>query len=159
MTRGPLFASLFLALSLGSFGCTTLKSFSMTQVPSDRSRRVEASDTSGGLFGLFFSNDFADEVAEQLRAQCPQGRLSGVVTKYESTLYVIWVSRKITASGYCLPGAPTPGSPAPPTAAPPPVPVPPATPVPPAAPPPAAVAPPPAAQPPTAPVPSTGGAR
>jgi hypothetical protein len=64
-------------------------------------------------------------VAEQLRAQCPQGRLSGVVTKYESTLYVIWVSRRITATGYCLPGAPPPGGPAvappaPPPAVPPP---------------------------------------
>jgi hypothetical protein len=102
---------LFLLLLVSS-ACTTLKSFSMTQVPSDRSRKVEASDTSGGLFGIFFSNSFADEVAEQLRAQCPQGRLSGVVTKYESTLYVIWVSRKITATGYCLPGAPSPGAPA-----------------------------------------------
>lgn len=132
MKKPDLFRFAFsLPLLLGALGCTTLKSFSMTQVPADRSRRIEVSDTSGGLFGIFFSNEFADEVAEKLRSQCSQGRLAGVTTKYESTLYVIWVSRKITASGYCLPGVPPPGGPIPqpsPPAppAPPPVPVPPA---------------------------------
>jgi hypothetical protein len=116
---------LLASLLLGSLGCTTLKSFSMTQVPADRSRRVEVSETSGGLFGLFFSNDFVDETAEQLRAQCPQGRLSGVTTKFESTLYVIWVSRKITAAGYCLPAVPPPAAPS----TPPSLPAPPAAPV------------------------------
>ncbi|MCS6902190.1 MAG: hypothetical protein RMJ98_22405 [Myxococcales bacterium] len=112
MIQDRLRSLLLLLLLVASSACTTLKSFSMTQVPADRSRPVEASETSGGLFGIFFSNSFVDEVAEQLRAKCPQGRLSGVVTKYESTLYVIWVSRKITATGYCLPGAPSPGAPA-----------------------------------------------
>jgi hypothetical protein len=133
------------ALLLAQGGCTTLKSFSLTQVPADRSHRIEASASSGGLFGIFFSNDFVDELTADLTQQCPNGRVTGVLTKQESTLYVIWVSRKLTATAYCLPAAPpsfsSPGLPAAPhpgPAAPPPpgpaVPPPPGPAVPPAAP-------------------------
>jgi hypothetical protein len=106
------------ALLLTQGACTTLKSFSLTQVPADRSHRIEASASSGGLFGIFFSNSFVDELTEDLVKQCPGGRVTGILTKQESTLYVIWVSRKLVATGYCLPAAPAafPLPPAPPAA-------------------------------------------
>jgi hypothetical protein len=94
------------ALLLTQGGCTTLKSFSLTQVPADRSHRIEATASSGGLFGIFFSNEFVDELTADLVQQCPTGRVTGVLTKQESTLYVIWVSRKLTATAYCVPTTP-----------------------------------------------------
>ncbi len=98
----PTFAltsSLFLSL-LG--GCTSLQSVSLTQVPTDRGHPVRAQVSDSALLGIHFDNEFVDDLTPQLLAQCPHGRLTGLLTKQESSLYVVVVTRRVIASGYCV---------------------------------------------------------
>jgi len=76
-------------------GCTTLQSLSVTQVPTDRSRQVHAEVSNTALLGIHFDNDFVDELLPQLMAQCPNGRITGLLTKQESSLYVIVSTRRV----------------------------------------------------------------
>ena len=126
--RRLLASLLFLGLTPA---CTSLQSVSVTQVPIDRSRPVKAEVSNTALFGIHFDNDFIEDLTPQLMAQCPRGKLTGILTKHESTLYVIVATRKVVATGYCVydesapvvavaPGA-APAPIAPPPAAPPPV--------------------------------------
>ena len=98
--RSFLFA--FSLLSLALPACTSLESVSVTQIPGDRSRPVHAEVDNTALFGIHFDNDFVDEITPQLLAQCPRGRLTGILTKQESTSYFLVSTRTVTASGYCV---------------------------------------------------------
>jgi hypothetical protein len=84
-------------------GCASLQSVSMTQVPADRSGKVEAEASSWGFLGIFFSNEFADQAVSKLRDACPNGRLTGVYTKHENRFYVLTVKRSVRATAYCQP--------------------------------------------------------
>lgn len=90
-------ASLLILLS----GCVSLNSVSMTQVPQQRQHEVFASADHWSLLGIAFSNDFADEAVSQLQQQCQGGKLEGVYTKYQNTLYLLVVQRQVIVSGYC----------------------------------------------------------
>ncbi len=96
-------ASLTLAFATG---CTTLQSVSVTQVPIDRTRAVRAEVSNTALLGIHFDNDFLDPLLPELLAQCPDGRITGLLTKQESSLYVIVATRRVIATGYCVHDAP-----------------------------------------------------
>jgi hypothetical protein len=83
-------------------GCTSLQSVSVTQIPTDRSRPVRAEVTNTALLGIHFDNDFLDDLTPELLRQCPHGRITGLLTKQESSLYVIVSTRRVIASGYCV---------------------------------------------------------
>jgi len=83
-------------------GCTSLQSVSVTQVPIDRSRPLRAEVTNTALLGIHFDNDFLDDLMPQLLRQCPRGRLTGLLTKQESSLYVIVATRRVIATGFCV---------------------------------------------------------
>lgn len=83
-------------------GCTALQSVSVTQIPTDRSRPLRAEVTSTALFGIHFDNDFLDDLTPELMRQCPHGRITGLLTKQESSLYVIVATRRVIATGYCV---------------------------------------------------------
>ncbi len=83
-------------------GCTSLQSVSVTQVPVDRSRPLRAEVTNTALLGIHFDNDFLDDLMPQLLRQCPRGRLTGLLTKQESSLYVIVATRRVIATGFCV---------------------------------------------------------
>ncbi len=98
----PTFAlSSVLLLSLLG-GCTSLQSVSLTQVPTDRGHPVHAQVSDTALLGIHFDNDFVEDLTPQLLAQCPHGRLTGLLTKQESSLYVVVVTRRVIATGYCV---------------------------------------------------------
>ncbi len=88
-----------LALELTS--CASLKSVSMTQVPRDRGRPIQAEATNWALLGIHFTNDFVDDAIEDLQKQCPGGRITGVYTKYDGHFYFLVTRRRVRASGYC----------------------------------------------------------
>jgi hypothetical protein len=89
-------------------GCTSLQSVSVTQVPVDRSRPLRAEVTNTALLGIHFDNDFLDDLMPQLLRQCPRGRLTGLLTKQESSLYVIVATRRVIATGFCVYDSPAP---------------------------------------------------
>ena len=109
----PALAALLPALA----GCTSLQSVSVTQIPTDRSRPIHAEVSNSALFGIHFDNDFVDDITPELIAQCPHGRITGLLTKEETSLYVIVSTRRLIAYGYCVYDAPVAA--APPAAAPP----------------------------------------
>ena len=83
-------------------GCTSLQSVSLTQIPRDRSRPLHAEVSNTALFGIHFDNDFVEELTDDLMHQCPSGRVTGILTKQESTLYLIVQTRRVIATGYCV---------------------------------------------------------
>ena len=86
-------------------GCAILHSVSVTRVPMDRSKPVSAESSTWGILGIYFDNDFVDEAVAKLDEQCPNGRISGVMTKYSTRLFPLWTTRQVQASGYCLNGS------------------------------------------------------
>jgi hypothetical protein len=83
-------------------GCTSLQSVSVTQIPSDRSRPIHAAVSNTALLGIHFDNDFVGELTEDLMRQCPHGRVTGILTKQESSLYIIVQTRRVVATAYCV---------------------------------------------------------
>jgi hypothetical protein len=100
MTNRTRFLSLAFAPLLCA--CTSLQSVSVTQIPSDRSHPVRAEVSNTALFGIHFDNDFVDDLQSRLLEQCPRGKVTGILTKHESTLYVIVATRTVVATGYCV---------------------------------------------------------
>ena len=98
--RAVLFA-LFFALFVS--GCTTVNSVHLTNlsVPTSKSRRISAEVTKLTFLGFSASNDYAFEVREKLYAACPGGTVTGVLSTFESTLYVVLVEFKVRARGFC----------------------------------------------------------
>jgi hypothetical protein len=100
----------FLTLPLLA-GCTSLQSVSVTQIPSDRSRPLHAEVSDTAFLGIHFDNDFLEPLTAELVRQCPRGRVTGILTKQESSLYVVVQTRRVIATGYCvydaLPAAPS----------------------------------------------------
>ncbi len=93
-------------------GCVSLNSVSLTSVPVERGQKVRAESERFIFMGFNFDNDYVNSVTTDLKTQCPNGTVSGLLTKSESInyfLYIFWKSR-ITATGYCVPGKMASGS-------------------------------------------------
>ena len=100
------FASHFVCLFfVAATGCASLQSVSVTAVPSERSHKVQADANNTAFLGIHFDNDFADGLREDLRRQCPHGRVTGIFTKYETYWVVLVETRTVTATGYCVDSA------------------------------------------------------
>jgi hypothetical protein len=97
-----------LLVAFGVSACAQLQSISITEIPQQRDRVVKAEVDNFAFLGLHFSNDFVDELREQLRAQCPKGRVTGILTKYQTYWYLLLERREVTARGFCVddPGMP-----------------------------------------------------
>ena len=102
------FSSVVLAVCalLSCAGCASLQSVSMTNIPrgSERAHPIQATENNVAFLGIHFTNSFADGVPEELRRQCPNGKVTGVYAKYESKWYVLVENRSVTAKAYCVPG-------------------------------------------------------
>ena len=98
--------SLKFILSLGFVlsGCASVNSVSLTSIPPQRSQVVKSEASKVIVLGLNFNNDFVDEVSEGLQAQCPKGKVSGILTKDEVMDYFLYMvyKRRITAQGFCV---------------------------------------------------------
>ena len=49
----------------------------------------------------FSPQKFRDEAVNNLKQECPNGKLTGVLTKHQTTAYVLVFKREVIASGYC----------------------------------------------------------
>lgn len=84
-----------------STGCVSLNSVSLTQVPEKRDNLVTASASDILFLGFTTQNDFADEAVENLKEKCRDGKLTGILTKHQTTSYILVFKREVIASGYC----------------------------------------------------------
>ena len=91
-----------LILSLNA--CSYLSSVSTTSIPDSREHKVKAESYKFLFFAMNFSNDFVDEMAEDLAKKCPEGKVQGILTKHESIMYFPLIAHgiNVSAEGYCV---------------------------------------------------------
>ena len=85
-------------------GCASLNSVSLTPIPSNRSKMVKAEVSKFIILGFNFDNDYVNPLVENLKSQCPQGVISGILTKDEIVHYFFAHTHKVVATGYCNAG-------------------------------------------------------
>lgn len=92
------------ALLATSAACTTVHSayLSNLSAPAQRAAPIEAEASKSVFLGLNFSNDYVFEARDKLYAQCPQGTVTGVLSTYESTSYVIVTTHEVRVRGFCV---------------------------------------------------------
>ncbi|GEM_PF-981080 len=93
-------SAVFLFLS----SCASINSVSLTPIPSERNKKVRTEKSKIIFLGFNFDNDFVDDAVEDLKKQCPNGQVTGLLTKDENInyfLYFVW-KKQITASGFCV---------------------------------------------------------
>lgn len=105
---------LILGLVLGNSACTTVHSAYLTNLsaPTASARPIQAESGKTVFLAMNFSNDYAYEARERLYAECPDGTVTGVLSTYETTWYVLFVRHEVTARGYCVPRPAAPEAPA-----------------------------------------------
>jgi hypothetical protein len=84
-------------------GCAHVNSVSLTPIPSNRTKTVQAEVEKTIFLAFNFDNDFVDELIPELKRQCPNGVISGILTKDETTAYVLVFKRRVSATGFCNP--------------------------------------------------------
>jgi hypothetical protein len=94
--------SIFLAAGLFS-GCTHLASVSTTSIPRERGGKVSAERSKFIFLAFNFSNEYVEDMAEDLAEKCPDGKIEGLLTKHESIVYfpLLFHSVRVSAEGYC----------------------------------------------------------
>lgn len=95
---------LFLASLLMLTSCASVNSVSLTPIPADRKSQVKVDKSKVIILGFNFDNDFIDDAVDDLKRQCPNGKVSGLLTKDETInyfLFFVW-KKQITATGYCI---------------------------------------------------------
>ena len=92
---------LFSLLALSLSGCVGLNTVSMTQIPAERENKITTAASSWNFIGINFSNAFVDEAIDNLKAQCPIGKIEGVYTKHQTTGYLLVFKREVIVSAYC----------------------------------------------------------
>lgn len=91
-------------LILQLVGCASVNSVSLTSIPAQRGKEVKSEASRTIILGFNFNNDYVNDMAEDLKRQCPNGVVKGILTKDEVIdyfLFIVW-ARKVTATGYCL---------------------------------------------------------
>ncbi len=87
-----------------SMGCASLNSVSLTPIPSNRSKMVKAEVSKFIFLGFNFDNDYINPLVENLKQQCPQGVVSGILTKDEIIHYFLAHTHRVVATGFCNAG-------------------------------------------------------
>ncbi|MNK08038.1 hypothetical protein D3C87_259620 [compost metagenome] len=98
------FSKLFLTLVIagsGLVGCASINSVSLTPIPVNRSKPVKAEVSRWIILGFNFNNDYVDPLVDNLKSQCPNGVVSGILTKDEVVAYVLVFKRNVVATGFC----------------------------------------------------------
>ncbi len=94
--------TLALSLSLSFLaGCASVNSVSLTPIPRQRSNRVQAEVTKTIFLAFNFDNDYVDGLVEDLKRQCPNGVVSGILTKDETISYILVFKKRVVATGFC----------------------------------------------------------
>jgi hypothetical protein len=91
-------------IALSTSACVSLQSVSLTQIPAQRSNRIHAESSKFMFLYISFSNDYVDDVRDELKSKCRDGKVTGILTKDESVTYfpILFTSRRIEAQGFCV---------------------------------------------------------
>ena len=83
--------------------CVTLHSISINSQPDGQERgKPVSANVSKFIFLYFnFNNDFLDEVPKKLMESCPDGKIKGIVTRYETVSYFFFHRFVVKAQGFC----------------------------------------------------------
>lgn len=81
--------------------CASVNSVALTPIPSNRSNQVEAEVSKTIFLAFNFDNDYIDPLIEQLKNKCPNGIVSGILTKDETIHYFLVFKKRVTATGFC----------------------------------------------------------
>ena len=85
-------------------GCAHINSVSLTPIPAQRSHPVKAEVSKTIFLAFNFDNDYINPLVDDLKSQCPNGVVSGILTKDETTGYLIVFVKHVTATGFCSVG-------------------------------------------------------
>lgn len=93
-------------LMLGLGGCVSMQSVSLTSIPARKGKEITAQKSRLIILGFNFDNDYVNELVEDLKNQCPNGQVKGILTKDEIVDYFLMLvhTRRVTATGYCQTG-------------------------------------------------------
>jgi hypothetical protein len=85
-------------------GCASINSVSLTSIPATRSNVVRSEAKRMVFLGFNFNNDFIDTMADDLKNQCPNGQVRGLLTKDETVMYFLFFlyEYRVSATGYCV---------------------------------------------------------
>lgn len=89
--------------------CRHTAAVSLTNIPLNRSREVEAKVYKFIFLGFNFSNDEVFALTRSLQEKCPSGNIKGILTQDQRIYYFftfLW-ARETVASGFCQPDAKT----------------------------------------------------
>ena len=89
------------SLLLGLAGCASINSVSLTPIPAGRSNVVTARVEKFIILGFNFDNDYVNPLVEELKKKCPNGVVSGILTKDEVIHYFLAHNHIVTATGFC----------------------------------------------------------
>ena len=95
---------LLIVITLAFSGCTYLTSVSTSSIPIDRSIKISAEVKKTYWFGFNFNNSYVNEISEKLARKCSNGKVEGILTKFEFTTYFIGIVNEVSvnATGYCV---------------------------------------------------------
>jgi len=81
-----------------------MRSISTTSIPAERSKPVEAEGYRFMLLMINVDNDYIDGLTKDLAAECPDGRVEGILTKQEDIMYFPLIAHavRVTATGFCV---------------------------------------------------------
>ncbi|XGC82401.1 hypothetical protein ACES2L_07920 [Bdellovibrio bacteriovorus] len=88
-------------LASGLVGCAHVNSVSLTPIPANRSHKVSAETSRWIVLGFNFDNDYIDSLVEDLKRACPNGVVSGILTKDETIAYLLVFKKHVVTTGYC----------------------------------------------------------
>ena len=95
--------SLLLVTMFVVSGCASVNSVSLTSIPAKKGKEIHAERSKTIFLAFNFDNDYVDEMTEDLKRQCPNGQVKGILTKDETIMYFLFIvyKRKVVATGYC----------------------------------------------------------
>ncbi len=100
-----IYSLITITLAMMLSACVSLNSVSLTPIPSERKHQVRTEKGKVIFLGFNFDNDFVEDAIEDLKRQCPNGKVTGLLTKDENIMYFLFFvwKKQVTATGYCLP--------------------------------------------------------
>lgn len=95
-------SSLTLCLGIVISGCASINSVSVTPIPAGRNSSVKAEVSRWIILGFNFDNDYINPLVSDLKQKCPNGVVSGILTKDETISYFLVFKKHVVATGYCI---------------------------------------------------------